>query len=121
MKKLALGICSLVLVVSLAGCITPQFNGNRTGNDEQLIMSYSILNTTDTQQLDLEEGDVLDVEVTSDAGSVSLVVQKKGSYPAYEGENLPTGSFQIEIEESGIYLAAVTGDHARGSISITKA
>lgn len=121
MKKLALVICSLVLAVSLAGCITPTFNGSRTGNDDRLIMSYSILNTTETQHLDLEAGDVLDVEVTSDAGSVSLMVQKQGSDPVYEEENLPTGSFQIEIEEAGIYRATVTGDHAQGSISITKA
>lgn len=121
LAQLALVICPLVLVVSLAGCITPTFNGSRTGNDDRLIMSYSILNTTETQHLNLEAGDVLDVEVTSDEGSVSLVVQKQGSNPVYEGENLPTGSFQIEIEEAGIYRAAVTGDHARGGISITKA
>lgn len=84
-------------------------------------MSYSILSTNEEQHLNLEAGDVLDVEVTSDAGSVSLVIQKQGSDPVYAGENLPTDSFQIEIEEAGIYRATVTGDHARGGISITKA
>lgn len=121
MKKLAYCLCSIVLAASLTACTGfAAFNGSRTCIENQLIMSYSVLNTTVSQSLELEKGDVLQADIVSDSGKVSVVVQKDGSEPLYEGDGLPTGAFEIAIDESGTYEVAVTGERARGSASFVK-
>ena len=61
-------LCSLTFVA--CGNKDAIFNGNRTGNDSQFMMDYTILNTTDSQLLELETGDIIDIEVVSNAGVV---------------------------------------------------
>lgn len=46
----------VLAAVLLAGCRSATFNGSRTGNDSQLIMEYTVFNTTDSQTLELERG-----------------------------------------------------------------
>ena len=48
MKKICC-LSSLLCILLLNGCIQPSFNGSRTGNQDQLIMEYSIMNTEDSQ------------------------------------------------------------------------
>ena len=57
MKKILPFAAALLVVVSLFGCGEPDFDGSRLGNDSQLVMEYKTLNGTDSQQLELEEGD----------------------------------------------------------------
>lgn len=111
-------ICSLTFVA--CGNKDATFNGSRTGNDSQFIMDYTILNTTDSQLLELEAGDIIDVEVISNAGEVSIIIQKDGAEPIYESEDASTDTFQIAIEEGGTYKVTVTGEKAEGSVSFVK-
>lgn len=113
-----MSVCSLVFVA--CGNEDAIFNGSRTGNDNQFIMDYTVLNTTDSQVLKLDAGDILDVEVVSDAGEVSITIQKDDEEPIYESENASTDTFQIAIEEGGSYEVTVTGENAEGSVSFVK-
>ena len=58
MKKILLIVCTLALMVSLTACDS-KFDGSRIGNDSEFIMEYRVLNTTDTQDLIAESGDII--------------------------------------------------------------
>lgn len=116
------GILFLLLFTAFfTGCGYSEFNGSRTGNESQFIMEYKVLNKTDSQLMQLEEGDKVDFEIVSEAGRLDIVVWKEEEDPIYTGTDIPTGPFQITITESGTYNFSVTGRRARGSVSIMKA
>lgn len=120
MKKICY-LGSLFFILLLSGCIEPSFNGSRTGNKDQFIMEYSIMNTEDSQILTLEKDDIVDVQIVSDAGQLSITLQKDDEKPIYKDDNISsTQSFQIIIKESGKYKLIVKGDRAKGSISFIK-
>lgn len=119
MKKYLSILCIIILVLASAACGTA-FNGSRTGNDSQFIMEYTIFNTTDSQLLELEEGDIIEAEIVNNAGSLSVRIQKGENKPIYENKNVSAATFEIEIEESGTYEITVTGEKAKGSVSFIK-
>lgn len=106
--------------VSACGNEDDIFNGSRMGNDSQFVMEYTMLNTTESQVLELDAGDILDVEVVSDGGEVTIVIQKEDEEPIYESENASTDMFQIAIDEGGSYEVTVIGENAEGSVSVVK-
>ena len=122
MKKILFIICLVLLSVSLSSCKqSASFNGSRTGNSTQLIMEYSIFNTTDSQILKLDENDIMNVKIINNGGTLSVELQKKDAEsPVYINDNVETSEFQIEIKESGEYRLKVTGNQTKGSLSFIK-
>ena len=119
MKKIILIVCTLVFLISLTACGT-KFDGSRTGNDSEFIMEYSVLNTTDAQDLTIEAGDTISAKIVVDKGSLSIKIQKDGEKPIYESNGISTSNeFDVEIDESGTYTVSVTGEKAKGSVSFT--
>ena len=117
MKKIILIVCTLVFLISLTACGT-KFDGSRTGNDSEFIMEYSVLNTTDAQDLTIESGDTISAKIVIDKGSLSIKIQKDGEEPIYESNEISTSNeFDVEIDESGTYTVEVTGKKAKGSVS----
>lgn len=117
MKKIILIVCTLVFLISLTACGT-KFDGSRTGNDSEFIMEYSVLNTTDAQDLIIEAGDTISAKIVVDKGSLSIKIQKDGEEPIYESNGISTSNkFDVEIDESGTYTVEVTGKKAKGSVS----
>ena len=105
MKKVIDIFSVLFLITSLTAC-SPDFNGSRTGNNNQLIMEYTAFNTTDTQDFVVEAGDIIHVEIVIEDGE-----------PVAESESIFYSSeFDVEAEESGTYTVTVTGEKAKGSI-----
>ena len=119
MKKHLGILCSLIFVLSLTAC-RADFDGSRTGNDNEFVMNYKIFNTTDSQDLIVEEGDTIHAEIIVESGSLSFRVQKDDEVPVYEGKDVSlSDEFDVEVEESGTYVVTVTGEKAKGSISFT--
>ena len=120
MKKICC-LSSLLCILLLNGCIQPSFNGSRTGNQDQLIKEYSIMNTEDSQLLTLQENDIVDVQIVSDAGKLSIIFQKNDETPIYEDNEISSSqSFQILIKEDGDYKVTVKGYRAKVSVSFIK-
>ena len=119
MKKSLLIVCVLALIVSLTACgKTPVFNGSRTGNDKEFIMEYSVLNTTDGQELSAEAGDTIHTKIVVESGNLSIKIQKEDEEPIYESSGIEiSNEFDVEIDESGIYSVMVTGEKTKGSVS----
>ena len=121
MKKILPFAAALLLAVSLSGCGEPDFDGSRLGNDSQLVMEYKTLNGTDSQELELKEGDLLEIQLLNHGGgSLKAVVQKGEEEPIFEEENISVNRVTLEIEESGPSTVTVTGQKARGSVSFVK-
>lgn len=120
MKKLLCAFYTFAVAFCLTACHTQSFSGSRIGNDHKLVMEYSIFNTTDSQTLKLNKGDVLDVKIVSDSGKLSVLLQNDEGESVYKGNDVPTSDFQIEIKESGTFELIVTGEQAKGSLSVKK-
>ena len=117
MKK-RLGILySLIFVLLLTAC-GADFDGSRTGNNNEFVMDYKVLNKTDSQDLIVEKGDTIHAEIVVEGGSLSFKIQKDDKVPVYECEDVSfSDEFDVDIEESGTYLVSVTGEKAKGSVS----
>lgn len=76
--KRSITILSIVFfITSLAAC-SPDFNGSRTGNDDQLLMEYTTFDTTDSQDLVVEAGEILHAKIEIEDGLLSYKIQKDG-------------------------------------------
>ncbi len=119
MKKYFGILCSLIVVISVTAC-EAEFNGSRTGNDNEFVMDYKVFNKTDSQDLIVKEGDTIHAEIIVEGGSLSFKIQKDDEVPVYEGEDVSfSDEFDVDIEESGTYTVSVTGEKAKGSVSFT--
>ena len=120
MKKMLYVIIFFSSLVMLTACSSPKFNGSSTGNDNQFIMEYRILNTSDYRKMSLKSGDIIDAKVVSKSGSVSVEVKSSDGEVIYVGENIPTTNFDFEIPQDDTYTFTVTGHNAKGSVSFVK-
>ena len=116
MKKIMTIFSVMLLIISLSAC-SPDFNGSRTGNDNQLIMEYTAFNTTDSQDLVVEAGDTIHVEIVIEDGHLSYKIQKNDDEPIAESESIFfSEEFDVEVKESGTYTVTVTGEKAKGNV-----
>lgn len=113
MKKYLGILCSLILILSLTACGT-DFDGSRTGNNNEFVMDYKVFNKTDFQDLIVEEGDTIHAEINVEGGSLSFKIQKDDEVPVYEGVDVSfSDEFDVDIEKSGTYTVTVTGEKAK--------
>lgn len=117
MKKLMIILLGLTI---LTGCQSARFNGNRTGNENQFIMEYRIFNGSDSQILELEKNDILDIEIVNESGNISVLIEKEDQEVIYSEDKVKNKSFQITIHEDGQYKVTVTGENAKGSVYFVK-
>ena len=112
-------MCSFILVLSLTAC-GADFDGSRTGNNNEFMMDYKVFNKTDSQDLIVEKGDTIHAEIIVEGGSLSFRIQREDEVPVYESEDVSfSDEFDIDIEESGTYTVSVTGEKTKGSVSFT--
>lgn len=117
MKKYSCILCSFILALSLTAC-GADFDGSRTGNNNEFMMDYKVFNKTDSQDLIVEKGDTIHAEIIVEDGSLSFRIQREDEVPVYESEDVSfSDEFDIDIEESGTYTVLVTGEKAKGSVS----
>lgn len=117
MKKHLYILCSFIMGLSLTAC-GADFDGSRTGNNNEFMMDYKVFNKTDSQDLIVEKGDTIHAEIIVEDGSLSFRIQREDEVPVYEGEDVSfSDEFDIDIEESGTYTVSVTGEKAKGSVS----
>ncbi|MCI6356047.1 MAG: hypothetical protein MR789_05080 [Gemmiger formicilis] len=119
MKKMLSILCAIMIIVSLTAC-SSDFDGSRTGNDNEFSMEYKVLNKTDSQDLKLQDGDKINAKIIIDGGTLAIKIQKDDEEPIYESDGISASNeFEVEVEESGIYTITVTGKKAKGSVNFT--
>lgn len=119
-KKIAISCLLLVSMLLFNACSEETFDGSRTGNENQFIISYDIFTGSDSQTLPLKADDVLWVEVISEKGSINLEIKEQDSKAVYTGTDMPDSSFRVTVPQDGDYIISVIGKKAKGSVSVIK-
>ncbi len=88
MRKVFISGLIIVTALSATACKSNvKFDGERTGNDSEFILEYEMFNGSDSQDLKLQKGDSLEVEVVNDGGTLNMdIVKKDDGETLYEGE-----------------------------------
>lgn len=110
---------SLCIAILLTSCMSSRFDGSRTGNDSQFIMEYRIFNGADSQTLQLKKGESIDAAIVNTSGHLEIAICDQKGNILYKNDDVSTGSFQIEMKETGKYTITVTGTQAKGSVQFT--
>ena len=120
--KTEAGICLLsAMLFLLTGCGTGSvFDGSRVSDTSGFRMEYSMLNREESADLNLTEGDRLQVSLSHTEGYVDVIVQPGEKEPIYRGNGQQNADFVLEILESGKYHISVSGHQAKGNISFTR-
>ena len=112
-----------VLIVSTLLCACAQgaaFNGNMTRDKDHFDMTFEILNTSYSHELEMKEGEALEVTVDVESGDLSLLIQKDDDKPIYQGNRVESAKFQVGIEAEGTYTLTVIGKRARGYVIVNR-
>ncbi len=112
-----------VLIVSTLLCACAQgaaFNGNMTRDKDHFDMTFEILNTSYSHELEMKEGEALEVTVDVESGDLSLLIQKDDDKPIYQGNRIESAKFQVGIEAEGTYTLIVIGKRARGHVIVNR-
>lgn len=122
MRKVFISGLIIVTALSTTACKSNvKFDGERTGNDSEFILEYEMFNGSDSQDLKLQKGDSLEVDVLNDGGTLNMdIVKKDDGETLYEGENLRTSYFEIKAPEDGIYEVTVEGEKAVGEVTVER-
>lgn len=115
-------VLTVLISAALCGCGNSgaTFNGNKVETDDTFEIDFSILNTSYSHDIECESGDSFSVWVDSEGGSIALTIQSGEDDPVYQGNNIPTTSFEVGIQEAGTYTVTVTGKKAKGHVTVEK-
>lgn len=121
MLKKFLFIVFLALIISINGCTkNVTFSGSKTSNDNQILIDFDVLNTTVSNKMQLSEGEIVESTIDIKKGNVDIIVKNENGTIAYQGNDVESGNFMIEIEEAGTYIFYIKGSKAKGSIYFIK-
>ena len=95
-----------------------RFNGNSLLNPDEMALDYTILNGSFTHTMRLQSGDVLDVALQVDEGTLGIAIEGSDGTPLYQNDNLDTSQFHLEISQTDSYQVTITGSHTKGSIHL---
>ena len=98
------------------------YDGAVSGDETSLYLDYASFHGRQFRLLELEGGDVLQLELENDRGNVQVRLQQAADGETiFDEASLADGIYTIEISESGAYELWVTGNHAAGSFSLERA
>ena len=98
------------------------YDGAVSGDESSLYLDYASFHGRQFRLLELEGGDVLQLELENDRGSVQVqLLQAADGETIFDEASLADGTYTIDIPETGAYELWVTGSQAAGSFSLERA
>ena len=94
------------------------FTGSRVKNPDAYLLDIEKMNGTDLHTLELQEGDVLQIEFETEKGELYMEIKAPDGAAVYRGNGKETTEFTVNIRESGVYTIVVEARHAKGTIHI---
>ncbi len=121
-RKITLITMLIALIIGFTGCYasSTKFSGSKTGNDNQFLVDFDVLNSTVNNDMPLTKGETIETTLDIIKGDVDILVESENGTIAYQGNNVKSGNFTIEIDETGNYTFYVTGSKAKGSVYFVK-
>lgn len=120
-RLISLIIISSALIICIPGCDNNQtFSGSRTSNDNQFLVDFDVLNSTVNSKMPLSKSEKIETTIVLLKGVLDIIVKSENDTIAYQGNDVESCKFIIEIEEKGTYTFYVTGYKAKGSVCFIK-
>ena len=126
-KKIVLFIILTVLCAAVILILTQQpdagFNGERISDQGRFALRFDWMNRTDSETLELREGDMLHVSWQIESGHVDIAIGMKGEEAVYRADDRPAGDkadFVVEIPQTGSYTITVSARKAKGQVEFMK-
>ena len=94
------------------------FTGSRIKNPDSYLLDIEWMNGTDLHTLDLQTGDVLQIQFDTVKGSLCMEIKVPNGTTIYRGNGKETTDFTVTIPESGVYSVVACARHAKGTICI---
>ena len=94
------------------------FTGSRVKNPDEYLLDIEKMNGTDLHTLELQEGDVLQIEFETEKGELYMEIKAPDGTAVYRGNGKETMDFTVNIRESGVYTVVVEARHAKGIIHV---
>ena len=94
------------------------FTGSRIKNPDSYLLDIEWMNGTDLHTLDLQTGDVLQIQFETVKGSLCMEIKVPNGTTIYRGNGKETTDFTVTIPESGVYSVVACARHAKGTICI---
>lgn len=113
----AILLCCVAVLTAVSGCAKPAFEGTRTADDKQFVLEYAMFTGEQTHELELQKGAYIDVMIQADSGRVDIVATDPDGKEIYKGNHAASGSFALEIQQTGAYRISVTGKKAAGGVN----
>lgn len=112
----------IILTISFIGCknSSSTFSGSKTGNYNQFLVDFDVLNTSVNNDMPLSNGDNIDTTIDIEKGNVDVLVKNENDTIFYQGDDVENGNFTLSITESGKYTFYITGHKAKGSVHFVK-
>ena len=95
------------------------FKGNRIKNPDSYLLEMERMNGTDLHTLDLQAGDVLQIQFETKKGSMYMEIKAPDGTTIYSGNGSETTDFIVNIHENGVYSISVEAKRAKGTIHIS--
>ena len=119
-----------VLIVAFAASILiltqkpgPGFSGERISDQDGFSLRFDWMNRTDSETLELREGDALRVSWQIESGYADIVIKQKNGVPVYQADGRAAGdsaAFFVEIPQTGSYTITVSARKAKGQLEFVK-
>ena len=121
-NKAGLIVLSLLLLAGIAvflSCSNREgFTGSRVKNPDAYLLDIEKMNGTDLHTLELQEGDVLQIEFETEKGELYMEIKAPDGTAVYRGNGKETTDFTVNIRESGVYTVVVEARRAKGTVHI---
>ena len=92
------------------------FTGSRVKNPDSYLLDIERMNGTDLHTLDLQTGDVLQIQFETLKGSLYMEIKAPDGTTIYRGNGKETTDFTVNITKSGVYTIVVCARHAKGGV-----
>ena len=106
------------VAIFLFCCNQEGFTGSRVKNPDAYLLDIEKMNGTDLHTLELQEGDVLQIEFETEKGELYMEIKAPDGTAVYRGNGKETTDFAVNIRESGVYTIVVEARRAKGTIHI---
>ena len=110
---LAAGAAAFLLRANQEG-----FRGSRVKNPDAYLLDIAWMNGTDRHTLELNEGDILQIQFSTEKGSLSMEIKGPDGTAVYSGNGKAATDFTVNIRESGVYTIVVDAHQAAGTIHV---
>jgi hypothetical protein len=122
MKKIVLSILILLILFGLSGCSGEYTLGSIENNTStKMSMTYHYFRGEKEKKLTVDEGEplVVSVDIKTESGTLDAYIINEDDEYIYEGHDIPTSSFTVDLAEAGKYRIRVEAAKHKGSYSFT--